>query len=200
MTKIILFLLTLFIISTFLPGAHAAVSPVGLGIVSPVQFPPSDFSITGARLSLLWGSHRNVYGLDFGVVGNITKQDFTGIAASGIFNKTEGTTNAIGTQLAGVANWNNNKTRVYGLQLASILNMNKADSTIAGLQVALINLGQHTAVYGAQVGLYNKARSVYGFQIGLINEATDLHGIQIGLVNFHHKGLFVVSPIINIGF
>ncbi len=173
---------------------------MSVSVVNPVQFPPDDFSVTGLRLNLLYGSHRSVYGFDFGVVANRTKQTFTGIGAAGILNWTEGSTTAIGTQLAGVANWNTNKTTVYGFQLAGILNMNKASSTVVGIQAALVNLSGHTGIYGAQIGVYNKARTVHGFQIGLVNDATDLHGIQIGLINFHRKGLFVVSPIINIGF
>lgn len=197
MTKFIVSSILLVFLSTPL---FAAISPVGIAVVPPVQFPPDSFSVTGLRLSLLFGSHRDIYGFDFGVLGNKTKQDFTGIGVSGLINITEGTTHAIGAQLAGIANWNTNKTKVYGLQLAGVVNMNKATSSIVGLQVALANLSGHTGVYGAQIGVYNKAREVYGFQIGLVNEATNLHGIQIGLVNFHHKGLFVVSPIINIGF
>jgi hypothetical protein len=200
MTKIILFLLGLFIITTFLPGAHAATSPVSVGIAPPVQFPSSEFTITGARLSVLWGSHRDLYGLDIGGIGNITQQEFKGVALSGIFNKTEGRTTAIFTQAAGVANWNTNTTEVYGLQLAGALNMNKATSSVVGVQLALINMSEQTAIYGIQAGIYNKARVVYGFQIGLVNDTTDLHGLQIGLVNFYHNGTFVVSPILNVGF
>lgn len=200
MKKIIISILFSFFLLTPFSQSIAAVSPVGVSILPPVQFPPKDFTITGARVSLLWGSHRDVYGVDLGVLGNYTAQDFTGIALSGLMNKTEGTTNAIGLQAAGISNWNNNKTSVYGLQIAGVLNKNKATSSVAGLQIALVNLSEQTAIYGAQLGVYNKARVVYGFQIGLVNDTTNLHGIQIGLVNFNRQGLFVVSPIINMGF
>jgi hypothetical protein len=33
-----------------------------------------------------------------------------------------------------------------------------------------------------------------------VNMAQDLHGIQLGLINFNDKGIFKVSPAINIGF
>lgn len=200
MKKIIIFTLAGFILLTPFSQVEAAVSPVAISIIPPVQFPSKDFTITGARLSLLWGSHRDVYGLDLGVLGNYTAQDFTGIALSGLINKTDGTTHAIGLQAAGISNWNSNKTSIYGLQLAAVLNKNIATSTVVGFQVALINLSEQTAVYGAQLGVYNRARVVYGFQIGLVNDTTNLHGIQIGLVNFNRQGLFVVSPIINMGF
>lgn len=184
----------------FSSAAHAAASPLSVSLFPPVEFPPSDFSITGVRLSLLWGSHRDMYGLDFGVLGNITQQDFTGLGVSGVFNATHGTTTILGLQLAGVTNINTNKTSVYGLQAALGMNYNTAESKVAGLQIAVANWSPFTHIYGFQVGVYNKARTVHGLQIGLVNDCEDLHGVQIGLVNFNHKGPFVVSPLLNVGF
>lgn len=186
---------------TFNPAAEAAISPVSVAIVPPVQFPPNDFSVTGVRASALWGKHRNMYGIDVGLLGNITEQDFTGIAVSGIFNNTRGTTNILGLQFAGITNINTNKTRIIGLQAALGANYQSAASTVAGVQLALLaNVAPFTDIYGLQVGLYNRAKEVYGFQIGLVNIADNLHGIQIGLANFNHKGPFAISPIINVGF
>lgn len=196
-TKVLSILLVSLLVST---EASAALSPLSVGLLPPVQFPPSDFSVTGVRASLLWGRHRDVYGLDFGLLGNITDQSFTGIGVSGLFNATHGTTHVIGLQAAGLANFNTNKTRVYGLQLAALLNKNDAESSLTGVQFALVNLSPNMNVYGIQAGIYNKARAVYGFQIGLVNSCTNLHGLQIGLVNFHEQGLFAVSPLLNFGF
>lgn len=180
--------------------AFAAFTPLSVNLVPPVQFPPSDYNITGLRTSLLFGRQRDMYGIDLGVLGNITDQNFVGLAVSGLFNITHGQTTALGAQLAGGANYNSQKTDVYGLQLALGANINKAASSVTGLQFALVNLADHTNVYGVQAGLYNRALAVYGFQIGLINVCDNLHGLQIGLLNFHSKGLFNVSPILNIGF
>jgi hypothetical protein len=179
--------------------AQAAITPIAVSIIPPVQFPPSDFSITGARISLM-GHHRSVYGLDLGLLGNTTDLDFYGLAISGVYNYTKGTTVAIGAQLAGLANYNNSKTSVIGLQAALLANINRAESKVVGLQFALANLSDHTDIYGVQMGLYNVADEVYGLQIGLVNVANNLHGLQIGLVNFHNKGTFVVAPILNAGF
>ncbi len=190
-------ILALFLIAQ---GAFAAISPVSVSVLKPVQFPPSDFSITGARLSLLWGQHRDLYGVDLGVIGNITEQSFVGVGVSGGFNWTQGQTTILGLQLAGIGNFNTNKTNVYGLQLALLTNYNTAASQVTGIQAALVNYSPHTNIYGVGLGLYNRAQDVYGVQIGLVNVADNLHGIQIGLINFNHKGLFVVSPIINVGF
>ena len=181
--------------------SHATISPLGVAIFAPVQFPPSDFSITGARLSFLVGRHRHVYGIDLAGIGNITEQEFAGIGISGVFNSTRGQTTILGLQAAGAANLNNNKVNVWGLQIAGAVNSNVAQSTVVGLQAAIFaNLSAYTKIYGAQIGLYNTAQEVFGFQIGLLNFTTDLHGVQIGLLNFYQNGLFKVSPILNVGF
>lgn len=178
----------------------AAMTPLSVGVVPPVQLPPQDYTITGARVSVLYGHHHNVYGLDLGLVGNITQQNFVGVGLAGIFNATHGTTRIIGLQAAGVGNFNTNKIAVYGLQLALFTNYNSGESELFGLQVAAANLSEFTTIYGVQAGLYNKAKAVYGFQIGIVNVASSLHGVQIGLLNFNATGLFKVSPFLNVGF
>lgn len=183
----------------FASDVQAAVSPISLSLMPPLQFPPSDFTVAGVRASLLWGKQRDIYGLDFGVLGNITEQSFVGIGIAGGANITHGTTTIIGLQAAAIANINTNKTSVYGLQVAAV-NSNTAASSVGGIQFGLANLSKHTNIYGAQLGIYNRAQDVYGFQFGLVNVATNLHGIQIGLLNFHEKGTVSISPIINIGF
>lgn len=183
-----------------MPVAYAATSPLAVTLLPPVQFPPDDFNVAGLRIGVV-GHQRNMYGFDFAAIGNITDQNFVGLAVSGMFNMTRGTTTAIGIQGAGVGNFNTGKTRVVGLQIAGLMNMNTAESSVVGLQAALIsNLAAHTKIYGAQIGLVNKAHTVYGFQIGLYNYAESLHGIQIGLINVHRQGVFGISPLLNIGF
>ena len=190
-------LLSLLLLLT--PVAQAAFSPVSVSIVPPIQFPAQDFSVTGARLAV-FGKQEEMYGLDLGLIGNMTTQNFAGVAVSGLFNYNKGTTTAIGAQLAGATNINTNKTTVYGLQAALGLNMNTAETKVYGVQFAAVNLSGHTTINGAQVGIYNRAQTVRGFQIGVVNVTENLTGIQIGLLNFYRKGLFTVSPIINIGF
>lgn len=179
--------------------ASAAYSPLAVSIVPPVQFPADDYSITGARLSLGYGRHRDIYGLDLGLIGNITEQTFTGIGVSGGFNITRGTTTITGLQAALITNMNIKEATIVGLQVA-LVNYNEAVSTITGVQLGIANLSAFTDVYGLQAGIYNRAQSVYGLQVGLVNYATNLHGLQIGIVNFNNSGPFAVSPILNVGF
>jgi hypothetical protein len=185
---------------TLSSSAMGAVSPLSVAIVPPVQFPPQDFNVAGLRVSALWGKHRQMYGFDFGAIGNITDQSFVGLAVGGLFNSTGGASTILGLQATAGLNINRQKTSVYGAQIA-LVNSNLATSSVVGIQVgAAANLSGHTKIYGLQVGLYNHAEEVFGFQIGLINKTTSLHGLQIGLINFHEKGIFSVCPIINVGF
>jgi hypothetical protein len=175
-----------------------AVSPLGICIVPPVQFPPEDFDIAGARISVIYGEHRNVYGLDIGVIGNVIEQKFIGLEVAGIFNLHQGPTTILGLQAAAM-NFNNGPTTIVGLQVG-LINSNTASSTLAGLEVGLLNLSPNLDTYGFQIGIYNKALNVHGFQIGVVNQAATLHGLQIGLLNIHEKGMVRISPILNFGF
>ena len=183
----------------FVQQAEAFNTPLSVNVIPPVQFPSSEYSVTGVRASALWGHHRDVFGLDAGLIGNITDQRFVGLAVAGLFNQTYGDTTILLLQAAIGANLNVQKTKIYGVQLA-LLNKNDAESSLVGLGFGLANVSPNMTIAGLQVGLYNKARSVYGLQVGIINQTTDLHGIQIGLLNFASNGPFPVSPILNIGF
>jgi hypothetical protein len=180
--------------------AQAAVSPLGVSIIHKIEFPPYDFSVTGVRVSALWGIHRQVYGFDFGGIGNITEQDFGGLAVSGGFNSNLGTTNILLLQAAGVANYSTAKLHVLGVQVAGVMNYVQGEANVVGIQVAAINQTPHETVGFLQAGAYNHAHAVYGFQIGVVNVTDELHGLQIGLINFNHTGLFAVCPILNVGF
>lgn len=202
MQKQIRFFALMFIsIFLFSHQANAATSPIGLDIAPPIEFPPSDFTVAGLRISALWGEHRSMYGIDLAGLGNITDLTFTGLAIAGGFNSTRGETTIIGLQVAGITNINTGKVNVVGIQAAVGINSNTATSQVIGFDLAVIgNLTPHTSLYGMQVGLYNEAQDIYGLQIGLINKVTNLHGLQIGLINFNEKGIFRVCPILNVGF
>jgi hypothetical protein len=181
--------------------ASAFISPLSVSIIPPIEFPPADFSITGVRISAIYGRHRDIYGIDLGLIGNITEQTFTGVGVSGVFNLTHGTTTILGLQFAGLTNINTKEISVYGIQATLGLNQNDAASKVVGIEFAgIANLCAFTKIYGAQIGIYNHALEVYGLQIGVVNSTKNLHGVQIGLLNFNESGPFIVSPLLNIGF
>ncbi len=195
-------LLSLLALSFSQSPAHADDSGdfPSFAIFPPIQYPQEEATIKGGRASVGWGKHKNVYGLDLGLVGNVTTGKFIGMAMSGIFNETRGNTYIVFMQYATMLNSNSGKARIFGSQLTLGLNKNKAAS-IYGAQVAgIANLGMNNNIYGFQIGFYNEAKNIYGFQIGLLNKTENLHGIQLGLMNIHLKGLIKYFPIINIGF
>jgi hypothetical protein len=198
MTKLFKLLLVALFLTTL--SAQAGVTPLGIAIMPPVELPPQDFTVVGARVSVIYGENYNMYGVDLGAIGNVTDQNFVGIGVSGVFNYNKGESTILGLQAAGITNVNVNKTRIVGLQVAAGLNSNQAESSIVGLELGLVNYAPFTHIMGIQAGLYNRAHVVTGFQIGLINVADNLQGIQIGLANINHQGLFAFSPFLNIGF
>jgi len=184
------------------PQVFAAISPVGVSIFPPVQFPSEEVGVTGVRLNALWGSHRRVYGLDVSAIGGTTSLHFGGLLqAAGGLNYNKGSATVIGLQAAGGANINGTSAKIFGAQVAAY-NNNRGESMLVGLGVGLLaNVSPHTTVIGVQAaGLYNSARTVNGIQIGLVNVADKLRGLQIGLINIHKQGLFRICPIINFGF
>lgn len=132
-----------------LPAAAGGnTTPIAIGLFPPLQFPSSDFEVTGLRLGIV-GKNRSMSGLDVGLLGNITDQAFTGIAISGLFN------------------YNKTSADIIGLQIAGVANINGIDSALYGVQVGLFN--KVNKVYGLQLGLINVAKELHGVQIGLIN-------------------------------
>src|SRR5262245_38184386 len=126
------FILSIVMIAASLTSIEAMAfnSPISVGVFPPVEFPQSDTSVTGLRLSGILGRHRDLYGLDFALGANITDQDFAGLALAGVANITNGTTKVIGLQAAGIANVNTKVTNVVGFQIAALLNNNIGASTV----------------------------------------------------------------------
>lgn len=123
-------------------------SPIGLGLFPPIQFPNTEYGIKGIRLGLV-GVNREMRGLDIGLLGNVTKQTFKGLAIAGLFN------------------YNQVSSTVVGLQVAALANINGPTSKLYGIQLGLVN--KVAKVYGLQLGLINMAHELHGVQIGLLN-------------------------------
>jgi hypothetical protein len=123
-------------------------SPLEVAIFPPLQYPATDFSVTGLRLSVV-GVNREASGLDLALLGNVTNVMFKGLAISGLFNYNRAGATIIGLQVAGIANINPGHSEVYGLQLAGFNNA----GTVHGLQLGLINIAHE--LHGIQIGLFN---------------------------------------------
>jgi len=137
--------------------AGAQTKPFQLALVSPVQLVPPEQSISGLRLSLIYGENRDVTGLDIGLAGRTTG-DFLGVQVS-VVSLVDG--ECVGWQHGGFY------SRVAG--------------TLTGAQSAFVTQA-HDAT-GIQWGFVNLAGEMTGLQIGFFNQAQRLHGLQLGLLN-----------------
>lgn len=203
-------------------AAEALVSPVGVAIARPLEFPPASGTVAGVRLGLFRALHESVYGLDFCVLTCQTTKNFGGPQFSLIMNTNLGRSTITGLQMSLVGNQNRGDTYGFGLQLALLSNFN-GRGTFAGFDLALLNesygrvigaqiglfngsldwwknsRGVKSMIFGFQLGIINTAADVYGFQIGLLNCARSLHGLQIGLLNINDTGPMPFFPVINVG-
>ena len=162
------------------PASATDVVPLGIGIFPGILSPPGvQQSVMGIRISPLVGIHRDVYGIDMGLVNVALGHEKA--TQVGIVNYQGKRMTIFGLQLGGLINWNAGNVHGFGLQMASLLNKNTDSGYFFGLQGALWNLSPRTNLYGASLGLLNRNGYLRGFQVGLVNQATDLGGLQLGI-------------------
>ena len=170
----------------------AGIVPFALSLVPAIEFPSEDWSVAGLRIDVLAGRHRDVWGIDVGVLGNEIEEDMEGVQVAGLFNRIGRSDGA--WQSAGILN--RCERDFYGLQTAGILNW--TDGTVEGAQIALLNRASELS--GLQIGLYNAIDRGSGVQIGFINAARSLDGLQIGVVNVIRDSTVPFFPIVNFAF
>lgn len=158
-------------------------------LVPAVQTPAADGDIALMRVSLVCGRHRNVYGLDFGVIGNITDEEMLGCGIAFVFNWSGTSRSAF--QFAGGLNRSDRDFR--GMQMALVVNDVERD--FIGLQAGLSNISD--SLSGMQFGGFNKVRTGVGFQLGAVNVAEQFTGVQIGLLNLNLDSPVPLAPVFN---
>lgn len=169
-----------------------SVTPLSIGIASPLQLPDSEWRVWGLRFGGFYGSSHEVIGIDFGACGRTTIGT-TGIQLTG-FNRVCGDVRGIqfglvansdrldvrGVQLGGV-NWDQGS--LGGVQLG-IVNL---DAVFYGVQLGFLNWDGGLS-YGAQAGFVNVDVNEYtGAAFGFVNKADRMSGFQMGLVNLIDK-------------
>jgi len=165
-------------------------TPLELGIATPVQIPPANWSVYGLRLNLIYGESYDVYGLDLGLVGynrdkmvglqmmaaaDWVESDMDGVQFAGIANVVCG--NAAGIQFGGIVNYT--RGDFAGVQFAAI----NFDGTFYGFQAGMFNYDKGIS-WGLQLGLANAAvNEFHGWSIAAVNYAERMHGLHLGLIN-----------------
>ena len=165
-------------ISGFPPAPYVATFPFAVSIAPKFEAPGESWDIVFLRLNLLVGSHRAVYALDIGGLGNFADYKMDGIGIAGLFNSVGESDGAI--HVAGLFNF--------------------AAFDFAGCQISGIYSGTEGTHCGLQVGVGNYAGSLVGAQIGVVNYAERLKGVQIGLLNFNRSSPVPFLPIANAAF
>ncbi|MEJ2495201.1 MAG: hypothetical protein P8Y79_12825 [Ignavibacteriaceae bacterium] len=145
MKKVFIAVSALFILLPFITNSNllAQEKPIQLALFNPVQIAPEESSITGLRLSLLYGKNANMNGIDLGLV-NITTGDQLGVQW-GVVGYNEGNFNGWQDNLVSIT-----KGNFVGLQSGAVTyNASKMN----GLQIAVVNYA--ATLHGLQLGLIN---------------------------------------------
>ena len=165
-------------IYAFEPSPYVATSPFAIAFAPKFEAPRESWDVVFMRLSLLVGSHRAVYALDVGGLGNFTDYKMDGIGVSGLFNSVGESDGAF--LVAGLFNF--------------------AAFDFSGFQASGFYSCTEGTHCGLQVALANYAGKLVGVQIGVFNYAERLNGVQVGLVNGNTTGPFSFMPVMNVGF
>jgi hypothetical protein len=117
--------------------------PIQLALVTPIQIFPENYSISGIRLNLLYGSNVSVKGLDVGLVNHTTTGKFKGLQYG-----------LVGLSDSDFAGWQD-------------CFVNITNKKFEGFQSGWVNYADN--MNGFQLGLVNYAKKAKGLQIGLVN-------------------------------
>ena len=165
-------------ISGFPPAPYVATSPFALSFAPKFEVPGESWDVVMLRLNILVGSHRAVYALDIGGLGNFADYKMDGIGVAGLFNSVGESDGAI--HVAGIFNF--------------------AAFDFSGCQISGVYSCTEGSHCGFQIGCGNYAGKLTGLQIGLFNYAERLNGVQFGLVNVNRSSPVTFLPIANAAF
>lgn len=166
--------------------------PFGFALMPKVETPDESWDVVFLRFNLFVGSHRCVYGLDLGFLGNMAMQEMGGLGIAGLFNDIGSSSGAL--DVAGIVN--HADLDFSGLQLAA--GFNWTEGAFTGLGIALAN--KAGGLGGVQIGAVNFAEKGSGLQIGVVNFSEQLEGFQIGAININCDSSVPVFPILNFAF
>ena len=165
-------------ITGFPPAPYVDTALLAISFAPKFEAPPESWDVILLRLNLLVGSHRAVYALDIGGLGNFADYKMDGIGIAGLFNSVGESDGAI--HVAGLFNF--------------------AAFDFDGCQISGLYSCTEGSHCGLQIGLANYAGKMTGMQIGLVNFAERLHGLQIGAFNFNESSRARFLPVVNASF
>lgn len=144
MKKVISFFAICLMLTFSVKEIMAQDRPVQLALFNPVQIFDESNSITGLRISLIYGKNTRVTGLDWGLVNHTTSGTSIGVQWG-----------LVGLNDANFTGWQSNFVNI-------------TDGKFEGLQWGFVNYAG--TVSGVQIGFVNYAANMTkGLQIGLVN-------------------------------
>ena len=158
------------------PAPYIDTSLFAISFAPKLEAPNESWDIIILRLNLLVGSHRAVYALDIGGLGNFTDYKMDGIGIAGLFNSVGESDGA--------------------LHVAGIFNFAAFDFN--GCQISGFYSCTEGIHCGLQIATANYAGRLTGLQVGVVNYAERLNGVQIGLVNYNRSSPVAFLPVANI--
>lgn len=165
-------------IRSFGPAPYVASSPIAISFAPKFEYPNESWDVAGLRLNIIVGSHRGVYAIDIGGIGNFADYKMDGIGIGGLFNSVGESDGAF--------------------HIAGLFNFTAFD--FSGCQIAGFFNGTEGAHSGLQIGVVNFAGRLSGVQVGAFNFAETLHGVQIGALNLNKSSPIRYLPILNAAF
>lgn len=137
------------------------------------------------QVGIITRADRSFVGLGQVGVANLaghSKRDPTGASFTGLFQ-------------IGLMNFTTSVEKSIAIQISAIFS---AANTHYGLEIGPGNVCKKE-MFGAQIGIYNRAVIMRGVQIGIYNQADELYGVQIGLINKAGNGMLPYFPVFNVG-
>lgn len=160
------------------PAPYVATSPIAISFAPKFEAPSEDWDVVMLRINLLVGSHRAVYALDIGGLGNFADYKMDGIGVAGLFNSVGESDGAI--------------------HVAGLFNFTAFD--FCGCQISGFYNGTEGRNDGLQISVSNYAGHLVGVQIGVFNYAERLEGVQIGVINYNRSSSVAFMPVLNAAF
>lgn len=160
------------------PAPYYATTPFAVSFAPKFEAPGESWDVVMFRLNILVGSHRAVYALDIGGLGNFADYKMDGIGVAGLFNSVGESDGAF--HVAGIINF--------------------AAFDFSGCQISGVYSCTEGSHCGLQIGCGNYTGKLTGLQIGVFNYAERLNGVQIGLVNVNRSSPVTFLPIANAAF
>jgi hypothetical protein len=167
--------------------SNAALAETGFQLGLPGVNVPDDPSVSGMRLSLLYGKNQRTNGLDIGLLSLSETSGFSGLAlVAGVSKVTDEMNSAACFSLV-----NYHTGSDSGMNAAFI---NLLNETPGAFNTGFVTIAKGTTM--VDLGGVNMSKSSTA-QIGFINITKEIKGFQFGFLNMAENGFLPIFPVLN---